>query len=101
MTRRIAVVTGGRADYGLLAPLMRVIDDEPGLELLVIAAGMHLVPEFGETWKQIVEDGFEIDARVDMKIRGDGAADIARSIGLGTIRFADSLAELEPDLSGL
>jgi UDP-hydrolysing UDP-N-acetyl-D-glucosamine 2-epimerase len=98
VTRKICVVTGTRAEYGLLRWTMEAIRQTPGLELQVIVCGMHLAPEFGMTYGEIEADGFEIDARVDMLVSSDTPAGIAKSIGLGTIGFADVFARLMPDV---
>ncbi len=97
MTRRIAVFTGTRAEYGLLYWLMKDIEASPRLTLQVIVSGMHLSPEFGETWKQIEADGFCIDAKVEMLLSSDSRVGIVKSMGLGTIGFADALERLKPD----
>jgi len=96
--RKICVVTGSRAEYGLLYWLMKEILADADLCLQVAATGMHLSPEFGLTYRQIEEDGFVIDAKVEMLLSSDAPAGIAKSIGLGTIGFADALGRLEPDL---
>lgn len=98
MTRKIAVVTGTRAEYGLLFWLMKEIQADPGLELQLIVTGAHLSPEFGSTWKAIEEDGFRIDAKVEMLLSSDSPVAIAKSVGLGTIGFADALDCLRPDI---
>jgi UDP-hydrolysing UDP-N-acetyl-D-glucosamine 2-epimerase len=98
MTRKICVVTGTRAEYGLLYWVMAGIRQTPGLELQIIACGMHLAPEFGLTYREIEADGFHIDAKVDMLLSCDTPAGIAKSIGLGTIGFADAFARLKPDV---
>ncbi len=96
--RRIGVVTGSRADYGLLYWLLKEIVSDPVLELQLMVTGMHLSPEFGLTYKVIEEDGFKIDAKVEMLLSSDTPAGIAKSIGLGVIGFADSLNRLRPDI---
>lgn len=96
--RRICVVTGSRADYGLLRWLMEEIRDDPVLELQVIATGMHLSPEFGLTYRAIEEDGLVIDAKVEMLLSSDTPVGIAKSVGLGVIGFADALDRLRPDM---
>ncbi|MBI5887055.1 MAG: UDP-N-acetylglucosamine 2-epimerase (hydrolyzing) [Deltaproteobacteria bacterium] len=96
--RRICVVTGTRAEYGLLSRLMAELKADPGLELQVIATGAHLAPEFGLTYRVIEEDGFTIDARVEMLLSSDTPVGIAKSIGLGVIGMADALARLAPDI---
>lgn len=98
MVRRIAVVTGSRSDYGLLYWLMRGVKEDPELELKVIVSGMHLSPEFGLTWKQIQEDGFQIDAKVEMLLSSDTPVGIAKSTGVGMISFADVLEALAPHI---
>ena len=96
--KRICVVTGSRAEYGLLQPLMHLIREDPDLELQVIASAMHLSPEFGLTYRQIEEDGFVIDAKVEMLLSGDTPVSVAKSTGLGVIGFADAYQRLVPDL---
>ena len=96
--RRVCVVTGSRAEYGLLSNVMRGIQQDDDLDLLVIATGMHLSPEFGLTWRVIEEDGFAIDAKVEMLLSSDSPVGIAKSIGLGTMGCAEALDRLKPDL---
>ena len=98
MTRKICVITGTRAEYGLLRWVMQGIKDDPELTLLVVAAGMHLSPEFGLTYRAIEQDGFHIDRKVEMLTSSDTPVGIAKSIGLGLIGFADVLNELNPDI---
>lgn len=98
MGRKICVVTGSRAEYGLLYWLMKGIADDPDLHLQIIVTGMHLSPEFGLTYRVIEEDGFRIDARVEMLLSSDTPVGIAKSIGLGVIGFADAIERLKPDI---
>ena len=98
MKRTICIVTGSRAEYGLLYWLMREIQDDPDLELQIIATGMHLSPEFGLTYKVIEEDGFVISEKVEMLLSSDTPVAIAKSMGLGTIGFADAFDRLHPDI---
>jgi UDP-hydrolysing UDP-N-acetyl-D-glucosamine 2-epimerase len=97
-SRRICVVTGSRAEYGLLYWPMKAIAAEPGLRLQVVATGMHLSPEFGLTWRQIEADGFAIDAKVEMLLSADTPTAITKSLGVGVIGFADAFERLLPDL---
>lgn len=97
--RKICVVTGTRADYGLLQGLMSLIAEQPCLELQTLVTGMHLSPEFGLTYRTVEQDGFTIDAKVEMLLSSDSPVGIAKSLGLGVIGMADALARLEPDLS--
>lgn len=95
---RIAVVTVGRSDLGLYVPILRRLQDDPGFELRIIAAGAHLSPEFGSTAQLIDREGFAIAARVEMLLSSDSPVGIAKSMGLGTIGFADAYARLRPDI---
>ena len=96
--RKICVVTGTRAEYGLLYWLMKEIQGDRDLELQIIATGMHLSPEFGLTYKVIEKDGFSINDKVEMLLSSDTPVGIAKSIGLGVIGFADALEQLKPDI---
>lgn len=98
MSRKVCVVTGSRAEFGLLRLLMAEIAAASGLELQVVATGTHLAPEFGSTYREIQDAGFSIDARVQMLVSGDSATATSKSIGLGVIGFADVLERLSPDL---
>jgi len=96
--RKICIVTGTRAEYGLLYWLMKEIAEDPELQLQIIATGMHLSPEFGLTYRQVEADGFAIDAKVEMLLSSDTAVGIAKSMGLGVIGFAQALNDLQPDI---
>jgi len=96
--KKICVVTGTRAEYGLLRWVMEGVRQSPELELQLIATGMHLSPEFGMTVEAIEADGFKIDRKVEMLLSSDTAVGVTKSMGLGMIGFADALAELKPDL---
>lgn len=98
MSRKIAIVTGSRADYGLLRPVISGVQADPGLELQLVVTGMHLSPEFGSTWREIESDGVPIAARVEMLVGSDTAVGVTKSTGLGLIGFADAFARLDPDV---
>lgn len=98
MNRKICVITGTRAEYGLLRWIMQGIKDDPELTLQIIATGMHLSPEFGLTYRAIEQDGFVIERKVEMMLSSDTPVGIAKSMGLGLIGFADALNDLRPDL---
>ena len=98
MTRKICVVTGTRAEFGLLRWLMEEIRQHPALELQVAATGMHLSPEFGSTYQEIEAAGFAIDAKVEMLLSADTNTAVTKSMGLGVIGFADAYERLKPDL---
>ncbi len=98
MSRKVCVVTGTRAEFGLLRWLMQEIANTPALELQVVATGMHLSPEFGSTYREIEEAGFVIDARVEMLLSADTNTAVTKSMGLGVIGFADAYERLQPDI---
>ena len=98
MSRKICVVTGTRADYCLLRWTMEGIRQTPGLDLHVIATGMHLSPEFGLTYRDIETDGFLIDSKIEMLLSCDTPTGLAKSMGLGLIGFGEALQQLRPDL---
>lgn len=96
--RKICIITGTRAEYGLLYWLMKEIEADPGLELQIIATGMHLSPEFGLTYKTIENDGFVIHEKVEMLLSSDTPIGVTKSLGLGVVGIADSLDRLRPDI---
>jgi len=96
--RKVCVVTGTRAEYGLLYWLMREIQLSKKLDLQIVSTGMHQSPEFDLTYKQIEKDGFTINKKVEMLLSSDTEVGITKSMGLGLIGFADALNELHPDL---
>lgn len=98
MKRKICVVTGTRAEYGLLSNLMRELQQANDFELQLVVTGMHLSSEFGLTFKQIEADGFTIDEKVEMLLSTDTATGVSKSIGLATIGFSDAFTRLQPDL---
>jgi len=87
--RKILVVTGSRAEYGLLYWLLREIEEADDLELQLVVTGMHLSTEFGLTYRKIEEDGFTISRKIEMLLSSDTASGITKSMGVGLIGFAD------------
>jgi GDP/UDP-N,N'-diacetylbacillosamine 2-epimerase (hydrolysing) len=98
MKRRICVVTGSRADYGLLRFVMQGIKEDADLVLQVVATGMHLSTTFGLTYKEIEADGFNIDSKVETLSSSDTAVGIAESMGKGLSGCAEVFSRLQPDL---
>lgn len=96
--KKICVVTGSRAEYGLLKPLLTAIDKEKNWKLQLLVTGMHLSPEFGLTYTEIENDGFSISKKIDILLSSDSASGIVKSMGIGLISFADAFKELKPDL---
>jgi UDP-hydrolysing UDP-N-acetyl-D-glucosamine 2-epimerase len=97
MKRRVAIVTGGRADYGLVRPIYRAIAAHPDLEALIIAAAAHLSAAHGGDSSVFAADGIPVAAQVPLLAAGDDAMAIARSIGTGVGGFADAIAAVRPD----
>ena len=95
--RKICIVTGTRAEYGLLYWLMKEIELDEKLELQIIVTGMHLSPEFGLTYQEIEKD-FKIDKKVEMLLSSDTSVGISKSMGLAQISFAEAYEELSPDI---
>jgi GDP/UDP-N,N'-diacetylbacillosamine 2-epimerase (hydrolysing) len=95
--RKICVVTGTRAEYGLLYWLMKEIETDSDLELQLIVTGMHLSPEFGLTYKDIEKD-FTITKKIEMLLSSDTSIGISKSMGLAQISFAEAYNELNPDM---
>ena len=98
MSCKLCVVTGGRAEYGLLRPLMRRIEDDPDCELQVVVTGTHLSTEHGLTYLEIESDGFDIDAKVEILLSCDTKTGIAKSMGLAVPGLAESFERLSPDM---
>lgn len=96
--KKIAVLTGTRAEFGLLTPLIDKIRDDSDLELQLIVTGMHLSPEFGCTVNEIREVGYAIRDEVEILLSSDSAIGTAKSVGLGVIGFADCFRKLDPDI---
>ena len=98
MDRKICVVTGSRAEYGLLYWVLHDLRGHAGIEMQLVVTGMHLAPEFGHTVDDIVKDGFTISRRVEMLVSSDTPGGIAKSVGLGVIGMSDAIEELRPDV---
>ena len=96
--KKICIITGTRAEYGLLRWLMQGVINSKKLDLQIIVTGMHLSPEFGLTINNIINDGFKVDKKVEMLISADTSTSISKSMGIGLIGFADALEDLKPDL---
>jgi len=96
--QKVCVFTGTRAEYGLLAPLLLRIKHDPGIELQLLVSGMHLSPEFGLTYKEIENDGFIINKKIEILTGSDSEIDLCKSIGKGLIGFPVALSEISPDI---
>src|SRR5215470_226818 len=95
--RRIAVFTGKRGGFGAMLRIMRLIMDDPAMELRVIASDMHLNPTFGQTISE-VRSQVAVDAVVDLSSYGDTPLDRAQALGRCVERLAPVLSEVRPDI---
>jgi len=98
VSRTIGVVTGARSDYGLLRPLLALLDADPTFDLRLFVTGMHLSPRFGMTVGEIEADGYSIAARIPLPLDDDTEAGVTRATAIAMAGFADALAESRPDL---
>ncbi|HPH53505.1 MAG TPA: UDP-N-acetylglucosamine 2-epimerase [Bacteroidales bacterium] len=98
--RKICFVTGTRAEYGLLSRLMRLVQEDSALQLQIIATNMHLSPKFGETYREIENDGFTIDKKVPIieELAEDSPVSTLKAMAKGLEGFAIAYSELKPDL---
>ena len=96
--KKICILTGSRAEYGLLKPVMTAIDAHSKLELNILVTGTHLSPEFGHTQDQILADGFEIKEKVDIISKDDSTLAMASAIGNGVEKTAIALSRVNPDI---
>ena len=93
--KKICVITGTRADYGLLRIVMEAIQGSKQLKLQLISTGMHHSQEFGLTYKEIEKDGFTIDNKVEILLSGDTPSAIIKSMGIAMISFAECFDKLK------
>jgi UDP-N-acetylglucosamine 2-epimerase (non-hydrolysing)/GDP/UDP-N,N'-diacetylbacillosamine 2-epimerase (hydrolysing) len=96
--RKVAVITGTRADYGILYPVLKAIDSSQNLKLQLIVCGMHLCPDFGMTIKEIEKDGFEISDKFETVFSSDTGSSMAKTVGLSIMYAAQSFERLKPDI---
>ncbi|WP_031425076.1 UDP-N-acetylglucosamine 2-epimerase [Flavimarina sp. Hel_I_48] len=96
--KNIAVITGTRAEFGLLRPLIDQLKKSDAFKLQLIVSAMHLSPEFGNTVQEIEDGGYTIAKKVECLLSSDTATGITKSIGLAMIGFADAMEELRPDI---
>lgn len=96
--KKVMVITGTRADYGIYHPVMEAIRSDKELELLILATGMHLSPHYGYTVQQIEQDGFTVDYRVDSLFQGATHGNMARSIAMGILGMTQAFEHAKPDI---
>lgn len=98
MMKKVCVVTGTRAEYGLLRPVMKRLYRDDTVTMQLVATGMHLSSEFGMTYREIEEDGFPIHSKIEMLMSSDTQAGITKSMGVALLGFADYFAANRPDI---
>ena len=99
MNRKISVITGSRAEYGLLKPVLKEILKSDSLDLYVIVTGMHLSKKHGLTINEIINDGFKIYSKINTIPKGNSTYHMAKSLGDGVTKFADLYKKLKPDIN--
>jgi GDP/UDP-N,N'-diacetylbacillosamine 2-epimerase (hydrolysing) len=98
MKKKILVITGTRAEYGLLSNVMRLLQNDSDFELQIIATGTHLSPEYGYTYNEILDDGFNINKKIEIVLSSDTSVGVSKAMGLAQISFAEAFDDLQPDL---
>lgn len=96
--KKISILTATRAEYGLLKPLIIALKETKLFDVRLVVTGMHLSPEFGFTYREIEEDGIEIDDKIEILLSADTPSAISKSMGLAMISFADYFERLKPDM---
>jgi GDP/UDP-N,N'-diacetylbacillosamine 2-epimerase (hydrolysing) len=96
--RKVCVVTGTRAEFGLMQILMQELQADPEINLQIIATGMHLSPEFNLTYRAIEESGFTISKKIEVLLSSDSTVGVSKSMGLAMISFSEAYSELKPDI---
>ena len=99
MSHKVCIITGTRAEYGLLKPLINKIYQSETLELQLVITGMHLSAEFGLTYKEIEYDGYPITSKIEMLLSSDTSVGITKSMGVEILGFADYFVQYKPDLT--
>mgnify|MGYP005854592531 CR=1 FL=1 len=98
MKKKICIVTGTRAEFGLMYWIMKLLQEDKNVDLQLIVTGMHLSPEFGLTYQDIEKAGFKIDKKIEMLLSSDSEIGISKSMGLGQISFSEAYQDLSPDV---
>ena len=98
MSRRICVITGTRADYGIFYPVMKKLESASGIDLYIIATCMHLMEKFGYTVREIEKDGFTVYEKVDISYEGDNGEAAAKSVGQAIVGFSEVFRKMCPDM---
>ncbi|MEY8338961.1 UDP-N-acetylglucosamine 2-epimerase [Lachnospiraceae bacterium 62-35] len=97
MTKKIVILTGTRAEYGLLRPIIRALNECENLKVMIAVTGAHLSSEFGLTYKEIEADGIEIDRKIEILLGSDTPVSVSKAMGLAMISFSEYFDEKKPD----
>lgn len=95
--KKIIVLTATRAEYGLLAPIIKKLKKESGIDVKVVATGAHLSPEFGLTVNEIKKDGINVDKKIEILLSSDTTVAVSKAMGLALISFSEYFNEEKPD----
>lgn len=95
--KKVLVVTGTRADYGIYYPILKAIDLQVDMELHLLVTGMHLSHQHGYTVKYIEKDGFRISSKIECLLQGSTNGNMARSIGIAILGMTQAMEEISPD----
>ncbi|HHU83204.1 MAG TPA: UDP-N-acetylglucosamine 2-epimerase (hydrolyzing) [Firmicutes bacterium] len=98
MKRRVTALTGCRADYGIFRPVLREISQRADLELNLIVTGMHLLPEYGETIREVEADGFSIVEKIDILLKSDSGAAMVKATALCLLGLVQALERVKPQI---
>ena len=98
MVKKICVVTGSRAEYGLLRNLIGMLANSAEFDLQLVVTGMHITDKFGETYREIEQDGFFIDFKIDINLSSDSSVGVSKSISLGIHKFSELFDQMQPDI---
>ncbi len=98
MKRKVALITSARSDYSTMYPVMQAAQLDPEIDASIFCAGMHLVEEFGYTYRQLEADGLEISEKVDYHVPGDGEIGLVQSLAKGVLLFSEALVRQNPDI---
>lgn len=99
MKKKVCVVTGSRAEFGLLLPIIKKIELDGSLELKLAVTGSHLSIKYGETYKEIVQQGISIDVKIEIIQDGDNAIEINRAIAKAVSGFGEYFGKEKPDIA--
>lgn len=96
--RKVCYVTGTRADFGLMQNTLQAIHADPQLSLSILVTGMHLLPTYGETWREIADSGLNIGAKVSVNLTGSSGTEMAIALGEQVVGFTQALQQVKPDM---